>query len=251
MLKNMESQGVTTLYLVRHGDTVGGTAKGYKGTIDVPLSDEGIREMRMTADFIFRHIRLSSRLRKESYLREIHGSPNLSEEPKSEESSSVAIYCSPLSRARESAEIIGGVLSARPRIVEGLKERHFGIWEGKTFREIKRDFPREFSEWAADPVRFSPPQGETTLGVLERTVSALADILRDAAGRSNGRDGSIVIVGHGGVNRVLLCHILDIPLHNIFRIEQDTGALSIIEFWGNRPVVKSVNLSPGMIRLRE
>ncbi len=52
---------------------------------------------------------------------------------------------------------------------------------------------------------------------------------------------SIAIVAHGGINRVILCGLLGIPLENIFRIEQDFAALNIIELW-DYPVVKLINL---------
>jgi len=50
-----------------------------------------------------------------------------------------------------------------------------------------------------------------------------------------------IIVAHGGVNRIILCELLGIPLENIFRIEQEHGAINIIEFHDNYPVVKLVN----------
>ena len=52
---------------------------------------------------------------------------------------------------------------------------------------------------------------------------------------------SIAVVAHGGVNRIILCHIMGIPLENIFRIEQDFAAVNIIEFWEKYPVVKLLN----------
>jgi len=51
----------------------------------------------------------------------------------------------------------------------------------------------------------------------------------------------VAIVAHGGVNRIVLCHILGIPLENIFRIEQDYAALNIVEFWEKYPVMKLLN----------
>lgn len=52
---------------------------------------------------------------------------------------------------------------------------------------------------------------------------------------------NIAIVAHGGVNRIMLCHFLEIPLEHIFRIEQDNAAVNIIEFWEKYPVVKLLN----------
>jgi len=52
---------------------------------------------------------------------------------------------------------------------------------------------------------------------------------------------NIAITAHGGVNRIILCHVMGIPLENIFRIEQDFAAVNIIEFWEKYPVVKLLN----------
>ena len=52
---------------------------------------------------------------------------------------------------------------------------------------------------------------------------------------------NIAIVSHGGIIRIILCHLLGIPLENIFRIEQDNGALNIVEFYDNYPVAKLIN----------
>ena len=52
---------------------------------------------------------------------------------------------------------------------------------------------------------------------------------------------NVVIVSHGGINRIILCHLLEIPFENIFRIEQDYGALNIVEFYDKYPVVKLLN----------
>ena len=71
--------------------------------------------------------------------------------------------------------------------------------------------------------------------VHERVIRALDLVLRNHGG------GNIAIVAHGGVNRIILCHLLGIPLENIFRIEQNHGAVNIIEFWEKYPVVKLMN----------
>ena len=146
-----------------------------------------------------------------------------------------AVYCSPLSRALKSAEIIAGPHQLTPVAISDLRERSFGIWEGMTFSEIKDKYPAEFEAWAGNPLIYSPIEGENTLEVKERTINALNTILCNHPGET------IAIVAHGGVNRVILCHVLGIPLENIFRIEQDNAAVNIIEFWDNYPVVKLLN----------
>lgn len=199
---------VTTLYLVRHGKTVGSDIKTYKGSIDIPMSEAGIEQIKNTAGFISNYDK-ASRLS--------------------------AVYCSPLSRAVKSAEIIAEAYGLTRLISPDLMERHFGIWEGMSYTEIKEKYPEEFEAWANNPLIYSPTNGESTLEVRDRIIPALENIIS----KHNGE--SIAIVAHGGVNRIILCHILGIPLENIFRVEQNFGAVSVIEFWDKYPVVKLLN----------
>ncbi len=232
---------VTTLYLVRHGETEGSEVKRYKGSIDVPLSEKGIRQMEQVAKYLNRLYKSYNGLK--------------------------AVYCSPLIRALKSAEIVAEQHSLKPIVIPDLRERSFGIWEGMSFDEIKESYPEEFEAWAGNPLKYSPIGGESTLEVRDRVIKALDEILNRAeeqksrrAEVNHGGDNSlenycstglldccsnlnIVIVAHGGVNRIILCHIMGIPLENIFRIEQDNAAVNIIEFWERYPVVKALNLT--------
>lgn len=196
----------TTLYLIRHGETEGSDTKRYKGSIDVPLSERGIAQMRNVSVFI-----KSSKLS--------------------------AVYCSPLLRALKSAEIIAEPHGLNPLIMPDLRERSFGVWEGMSFDEIKKQYPDEFKAWADNPLKFSPIGGENTLEVRDRALQSLDKILKKHDGEN------ISIVAHGGVNRVILCDIMGIPFDNLFRIEQDFAAVNIIEFWDTYPVVKGLNLT--------
>ena len=55
------------------------------------------------------------------------------------------------------------------------------------------------------------------------------------------RGEEVAIVAHGGINRVILCELLGIPLENIFRIEQDFAAMNLIEFYDRYPIAKLIN----------
>lgn len=226
----------TTLYLVRHGETEGSDVKRYKGSIDVPLSERGIEQMKQVA----------------RYLKRSHNDLK-------------AVYCSPLTRASRSAEIISEPYGLEPIVMTDLRERNFGIWEGLSFDEIRERYPMEFEAWAGNPLKYSPIGGESTLEVRDRVIKALDEILNRAEeqksrraevnhGGNNSLENycstglldccfnlNIVIVAHGGVNRIILCHLLGIPLENIFRIEQDFGAVNIIEFHEKYPVIKLLN----------
>lgn len=214
---------VTVLYLIRHGETEGAEKRRYKGSIDVPLSENGIRQMKKVSKYIVEENKYFSNPPSPALLK--GGKGGLL----------TAVYCSDLQRAIKSAELISKPHSLNPIIVPSLRERNFGIWEGMSFDEIREEYPREFDAWAGNPLRFSPMGGESTAEVKERVIDALDKIL------NTHEKQQIAIVSHGGVIRIMLCHFLGIPLENIFRVEQDYGALNIIEFWDKYPVVKLMN----------
>ncbi len=232
---------VTTLYLIRHGALEGGGPKRYNGSIDIPMSEEGIAQIKEASVFIARLIAASDPSKYLSYLRDIHGKA-VTEEREAVDSGATsvlsAVYCSDLSRAVKSAEIIAEPYGLMPMRMPELRERSFGVWEGMTFTEIKEQFPGEFEAWAANPLAHSPVGGESTLEVKERVVKALNNILNRHTGEN------VAVVAHGGVNRILICDILGAPLENIFRIEQDYGAVNVIEFWDKYPVLKLMNGKP-------
>jgi len=214
---------VTVLYLIRHGETEGAEKRRYKGSIDVPLSENGIRQMEQVSKYIVEENKYFSNPPSPTFLK--GGKGGLLD----------AVYCSDLQRAIKSAELIAKPHSLNPIIVPSLRERNFGTWEGMSFDEIREKHPQEFDAWAANPLRFSPMGGESTAEVKERVIDALDKIL------NTHEKQQIAIVSHGGVIRIMLCHFLGIPLENIFRVEQDYGALNIIEFWDKYPVVKLMN----------
>jgi len=193
-----------TLYLIRHGETRDAHERRYKGRIDVPLSAGGEEQLRRTARRLAR-VSLD------------------------------AVYSSTLSRARRSAEILSGPHGLEPQPVPEFVERDFGRWEGLTFDECRELHPGEFEAWARDPLSFRPVGGESTLEVRERVMPAFERILARHEG------GAFAVVAHGGINRILLCEALGMPLSNLFRVEQDFAAVNVIEYWKDGPVVRLVN----------
>lgn len=206
--------------MIRHGETEGAEIRRYKGTLDVPLSEKGMKQVERVSEHI---LKLMSTIQKEEDALPV-SKRNLA-----------AVYSSNLSRALKSAGIIARPHSLRPIAVPSLRERNFGLWEGMSFEEIKEKYHEEFKAWAGNPLEFSPMNGESTLEVRDRVMDAFEKIIQAHPGER------VAIVAHGGVNRIILCHILGIPLENIFRVEQDFAALNIIEFWDRYPVVKLMN----------
>jgi alpha-ribazole phosphatase len=198
---------LTKLYLIRHGEIEGAETKRYKGHIDVPMSDNGENQIRAMSDYLAQN-----------------GGEGIK-----------ALYTSDLSRAVKSAEIIAEPIGLKPVIVEGLKERNFGKWEGKSYDEVAAQYPGAFKAWANSPLEFSPKEGESTVDLRARVLDAFNPIIEKH------KEEDIAVVAHGGTNRVIICELLGIPLENILMIGQDFAAMNLIEFYNGYPVAKSIN----------
>lgn len=149
---------------------------------------------------------------------------------------------SDLSRTVEGISILAHGRNAIPRKLSGFKERSFGTWEGKTRSQISSSDPEGYSLWQKVDLSFSPPEGES-LNAFQSRIDKTLD--RFIAETGFGRN--VLMVGHSGVNRVLLLRALGLPLENYFRFSQDYAALNIIDFYrAGPPVVLLLNRLPDM-----
>jgi alpha-ribazole phosphatase len=195
----------TRLYLIRHGEVEGAGTPRYNGHADVTLTDRG------RAQYLALRDRLAdTRL--------------------------AAIYSSDLSRCVWGAELIAQQHSLTPLLRRELRELHIGDWEGLTWDEIHRRWPREWAARLADLVNFRVPGGESTQDLHDRAIPTLKDIIARHPGEE------VLIVGHGGMNRVILLDAMGAPLNSLFRIEQNYACLNIVDYFSDgNPVVKLLN----------
>jgi 2,3-bisphosphoglycerate-dependent phosphoglycerate mutase len=110
-----------------------------------------------------------------------------------------SLYTSALSRARETAEIVGRRIGLEARVDERLGEGYRGELEGLLWRDVAADDPDLYAAWRAAGDTFRFPGGESLLEHQQRTLAALADV--EAAGEL-----PALVVCHGGTIRVALCH---------------------------------------------
>ncbi len=109
-----------------------------------------------------------------------------------------SLWASDLSRARETAEIVGATIGLRPRLDARLREANRGEWEGRLFIDIEREDPAGYSAWLRAGEEFRFPGGESLRDQLDRVTEALRDI------HSAGELPALVVC-HGGSIRVMLC----------------------------------------------
>ena len=165
-LRNALTLEATRIIAIRHGETAWNVDTRIQGHLDIPLNDTGLWQAQRAA-------------------------AALAGEP------IAAVYTSDLKRAHATAGAIAGVAGLQPVSHTGLRERSFGVFEGKTFTEIDTLWPDDAQAWRKRVPDWTPQGGESLLVLRERiagTAQALAE-------RHMGEQ--IVLVAHGGVLDVL------------------------------------------------
>jgi alpha-ribazole phosphatase len=193
-----------TVYLLRHGDCRQDDIRRYVGQGDLPLNAEG----------------RSQAARWRDRLADIHLE---------------RVFCSDLSRSCETASIIARGRGVQVRPLAKLREIGLGSWDGLPISEVRRLYPLEYEKRGADMAYYRPPGGECFADLAARVIPLFEELVRSTS-------GNLLIVGHSGVNKVLLCHILGMPLENLFRIRQDYGCLNVIDIGREGMRVRQLNM---------
>jgi probable phosphoglycerate mutase len=158
----------TRILAIRHGETAWNVDTRLQGHLDIPLNDVGLRQAQHLAQALVQRDVID------------------------------AIYASDLSRAHTTAQAIaqatGHTVSTHP----GLRERHFGAFQGRTFAEIESELPEHAWHWRKRTPEWTPPDGGESLVALRERVVATVDEL---AALHPGQQ--VVMVAHGGVLDIL------------------------------------------------
>jgi len=195
----------TRIYLIRHGQVAGHEEKRYNGHADVLLTPEGEAQFGL----------LQLRLKKKTLS---------------------AVYSSDLHRCLHGAKSIAASHDLEVQTNPQLRELNIGLWEGKSWRELQASYPQEWQARLDDIVNYRVPEGESLDDLAARVRPVIARIVADH------RDREVVVVAHGGVNRVILLDAIGAPLHCLFAIEQSFGCLNIIDYYADgNAVVQLLN----------
>jgi probable phosphoglycerate mutase len=239
------------LVLLRHGETEYIAEGRFQGHAETPLTALGREQARLAG------LRLAEPSRPPAL--PVPSGPPLE------------IVHSPLRRAAETAAIVAEAIAGRPprgpdaagrpRLVPepGLAEIGQGAWEGLTIAEIERRFGPILAGWRRRPTEVWAPGGEPLGAVAERVREALAALLgrlpgtaridpAERSGVAGYADAEapaerpwVVIVGHDGCFKVLLCLLFGLPLERFWSFRMALGGLSVVELSAGRAVLLAFN----------
>lgn len=135
-----------------------------------------------------------------------------------------AIFVSPSKRTIETALPVVKTLNLEYKILDKLKERGFGIWEGLTFKEIEQQYAVGLEKWKKDPVNYTPEGGESIIDLQKR----VSDVVQYAVQEHKGK--KVVMVTHMGPIRVAIAMALQIPLTNYRHVQIHPGSATRIDY---------------------
>jgi broad specificity phosphatase PhoE len=189
-----------TLYYIRHGETDWNLVRRYQGQRDIPLNatgrDQAARNGRALAELL------------------------------GAQAAPLEYVASPLSRARETMEIVRrelGLPRSHFRTDDRLKEIHYGHWEGHLFDDVPAVDPEGFAARRADAWAWQPHGGESYSALSDRVGGWLRDIERDC-----------VVVAHGGVSRALRGHIAGLSASDMFLLDVPQDRILVVNGFGFR-----------------
>ncbi len=182
------------IFVIRHGETESNQQGLIQGNIDSRLTPLGVRQSQLIAE-------------------ELKGADI------------DFIFSSPASRARQTAQPLAIPRSLPIAIVPGLREREYGIYEGKTLQEIKSTHPELFATGSEKiDLDAKPKDGESLREVAGRVVPFVDRL------KAHLKNQTVAIVAHGIVNKIIIGELIDCSLENIGAYRQSNACINEILF---------------------
>ena len=194
---------VTALLFIRHGETDWNRQQRFQGQIDVPLNATGMAQ----AD------RLCQRLGA--------APPDV-------------LLSSDLVRAQQTAAPLAQAWGLQPQLVRGLREQHFGDWEGLDVATIKAHHGALWPQWLQHDGDFSlPGGGESLCQFHARVMATVRQLVTQHAGRR------LALVTHGGVLDMLWRSAQNLPLHGLRSCDIPNTGLNHLRWVGEQLLIDS------------
>lgn len=197
----------TRLYLLRHAEVEVRYHRVFGGSIDMGLSPAGHEQAARLSDF-FQHHPLD------------------------------AIYASPMRRVQETLKPLAARTGLVASILPGLREVDFGIWTGLTWDQVFEQHKINAYEWLHQIDRSTIPEAECPRAWRQRVSESLGRILAEQEGRT------VAVVCHGGVIRMALCILLELPLPKTAHFDIEYAGITCVDRQLNKTDLRFMNIVP-------
>ena len=205
---------MTTLLLIRHGQSIANLEKRFAGQWNAELTETGIKQAKLTAQYI-----------KENY--------NVSK-----------VYASDLSRAFETGKCVSDILGIEIIPNKNLREICAGNWESMTFDDIRAKYAEDFSVWTNDMGHSRCSGGESVAELAKRVISALTEIAQENDGKT------VAIATHATPIRVTQSMVQTGSLDQILSIPWATNAsVSELEYNDGKWAFKKISIDSHLSEL--
>ena len=180
------------IVLIRPGSTELDEQRRIKGTLSMPLSERGARQVAHTVEEL-------SELNIE------------------------VVYTAPCQSARETADAISEALGVKVKQLDKLQNLNQGLWQGKLIEEVRQKQPKVYRRWQAHPETVCPPEGETLDDACDRIHAVLARLFKRHTG------GVIALVVPEPLASLIRRYLVGTQLGDLWKVECDCGGWERID----------------------
>ena len=203
---------MTYLILIRHGETQWTKLQKFQGSTDTRLTSKGRRQAYAIAKAL-----------KSSGIQHL--------------------YCSTLSRAKDTAEIIRRSIRKKVRTDGRLNELNFGHWEGKSRQQLLKERDPIYARWTRGQL-LTPTRGESLQSMRKRSGNFIARCLKSHKGKR------IAVVAHGGTIKMIIDEALNLPVRSLWSLRIDPASISVLGFHPQFRQLVSLNVTSHLHRAK-
>lgn len=197
----------TSLLLIRHAEVEAKYQRVFGGKIDMNLSPNGHTQAAELSKWLIR-------------------------QPLDD------LYASPMKRVQQTLAPLTTNGAPKPIILPDLREVDFGDWTGLGWEQVQEKFNISAYKWLAELDRGAIPNAENGIGYRTRVEPCLRKILHESA-RKN-----VAVFCHGGVIRMLLAILLELPLPKMAAFEIDYASVTRVVVFPHKTELQLLNFSP-------
>lgn len=179
---------MVTFIILRHGYSLFNKESRFSGQYNVDLDELGLRQAQDTAAYVLKNYKIDK------------------------------IYSSDLQRALDTVEPIAKALGMPVEKSVKLRELDVGAWEGKTFEEVKSQYPEAFELYKTNVGIARPTDGESYAELIKRSADEMERLAKENEGKT------VLVSTHGGFIRCLRCAWNNIPLEEVKNVPHVANA---------------------------